>query len=173
MIQAIASFLTSAFDVSSATAEIIAVSILGLGIAALCGGFAYAIAKIGEGTGSFIDSLGQGLAAFLQGLGMLPAGIGEAAKSAGAGFGEMLKTPNTLVTKAAEVRIAQINAEKEVTDIQLTDGKGRSIGVKLSGTGANHSADRVLESLRGTSREVMGSTTVRVLTENRSQGSEE
>lgn len=161
MIQAITAFLTSVFDVSSGTAEIIAVSLVGLGLLAIFAGLAYAIAKIGEGSGSAIDSLGQGIA-------MLPAGIGEAIKSTGHGVDEFLSTPKAMVNKAAEVEVARINAAKESFDLTVSDGKGRSVSLKLSGDNANQAAREVVESIGGPSRAVFGNSAVRVLTNNNS-----
>jgi hypothetical protein len=172
MIEAITAFLTSNFDVTSDTAQIIAVSLRGLAILAVCAGIGWFLAKVGEGLGSAFDSGGQGLGAFLQGLGMIPAGFGDALKSIGVGIAKFLGTFDTMANKAAEVRIAEINAQREVFDMQVTDGKGRSVGLKLSGEGANRAAREVVSEISGPSRAVFGNSAVRVLTNNRT-GDEE
>lgn len=168
MMDAIAGFFTSSFDVSSEVAEMITVSLLGLGVLALCAGIGWFLAKVGEGLGSGIDSVGQGLAAFLQGLGMVPAGFGDAMKSVGVGVAKFLGTFDTMANKAAEVRIAEINAQRELFDMQVSDGKGRSVSLKLSGDGANRAARDVVESIGNPSRAVFGNSAVRVLTNNSS-----
>ncbi len=119
------------------------------GITLFLGLIGYGIMKVLDtGVNNILTALANGVSFvmkgfgdFLTGAGNVLNGIGKAIEFVGSGIGDLLRTPNTLVIKAAEVRNNWINAAKRIIKVTLVDGD-RSLTVDISGDVEN--PDRIL-----------------------------
>lgn len=88
--------------------------------------------NLGIGLNNIMTAMANGIQFVFKGFGDMFTSTGKAIELVGTGLGNLFSFPHTVAVKAAEVRIAWINATKRLIKVIMVDGQ-RSLTVDISG----------------------------------------